>query len=230
MAPIKDPLEEVPLIGPIDAADTRERLLFQFLRDAPFLPNGKFLAKETATVRLWPHQQATVDDIVSRYPARYLLCSEVGPGKTIEAGIALRQLVLAGKVKRCLILTPKSVGRQWQEELYEKMNLNIPLFSENAFTDYFRNVVDEAHHARRKDFLDDRRRPNRLLELLEGTAKLPGLASKTKGLMFLTATPMQVHPVEVWDLLKSLDLGGRWEASDENFLRDELRRPFERVD
>ncbi len=273
MAPTKDPLEEVPSIGPIDAADTRERLLFQFLRDAPYLPNGKFLAKETATVRLWPHQQATVDDIVSRFPARYLLCSEVGLGKTIEAGMALRQLILARRVKRCLILTPKSVGRQWQEELYEKMNLNIPLFSENAFTDYFRNelpqkdgnpwaahpiliassqlakrrerqeevlsagpwdliIIDEAHHARRKDFLDDRRRPNRLLELLEGTAKLPGLASKTKGLMFLTATPMQVHPVEVWDLLKSLDLGGRWEASDENFLRffDELRRPFERVD
>nr|MBC8457114.1 DEAD/DEAH box helicase family protein [Deltaproteobacteria bacterium] len=272
-APTKDPFEEIPSIGPIDAADTRERLLFQFLRDAPHLPNGKFLAGETSTVRLWPHQKATVDDILSRFPARYLLCSEVGLGKTIEAGIALRQLILEGKVKRCLILTPKSVARQWQEELYEKVNLNIPLFSANAFTDYFRNelpqkegnpwaahpiliassqlakrrerqeevlsagpwdliIIDEAHHARRKDFLDDRRRPNRLLELLEGTAKLSGLASKTNGLMFLTATPMQVHPVEVWDLMKSLDLGGRWEASDENFLRffDELRRPFERVD
>src|SRR5690606_34349638 len=72
-------------------------------------------------------------------------------------------------------------------------------------------VVDEAHHARRKDFQDPaRRRPNRLLELLEGVDGLPGLAQKTRGLLLLTATPMQVHPVEVWDLLLQLGLAGRW--------------------
>ena len=153
------------------------------------------------------------------------------------------------------------------------MSLNIPLYSEKVFTDYFRKelpqknvnpwtaypimiassqlakrrerqeevlsaglwdliIIDEAHHARRKDFLDDRRRPNRLLELIEGSVRISGLESKTKGLIFLTATPMQVHPVEVWDLMKNLYLGGRWEASDDLFLRffDELRKDFERVD
>jgi len=272
-APVIDPLEEMEVIGASGTVDIKERIIFQFLRDAPFLPNGKYLARETATVGLWPHQQATVDDVVSKFPARFLLCSEVGLGKTIEAGMALRQLILSGKVERCLILTPKSVSRQWQEELYEKMSLNVPLYSEKIFRDYFGNelpakdgnpwaahpiliassqlakrrerqeevvsagpwdliIIDEAHHARRKDFLDERRRPNRLLDLLEGTAKLEGLSKKTKGLMLLTATPMQVHPVEVWDLLKNLDLGGRWEASDEHFLRffKELRKPFERVD
>jgi len=272
-APIRDPLESVKPLDFAEQADIKEQLLFQFLRDAPYLPNGRFLANETATVRLWPHQKITVEDVVSKFPARFLLCSEVGLGKTIEAGMALRQLVLSGKVRRCLILTPKSVARQWQEELYEKVSLNIPLYSEKIFTDYFHNIlpqkngnpwkahpvmiassqlakrkerqeellsagpwdliiIDEAHHARRKDFLEDRRRSNRLLELLEGTEKLPGLAAKTKGLILLTATPMQVHPVEVWDLIKNLDLGGRWEASDEHFLRffEELRKPYERVD
>jgi superfamily II DNA or RNA helicase len=81
-------------------------------------------------------------------------------------------------------------------------------------------VVDEAHHARRKDFQDlSLRRPNRLLELLEGTDGLPGLAAKTRGLLLLTATPMQIHPVEVWDLLVQLGLAGRWGASEANFLR-----------
>jgi len=272
-APKRDPLEDFETPIESEAFDIRERIVFQFLRDAPYLPNGRFLASETATVRLWPHQKATVDEIVSRFPARYLLCSEVGLGKTIEAGMALRQLILCGKVRRCLILTPKSLARQWQEELYEKMSLNIPLYSDSVFTDYFRNIlpekdgnpwaaypiliassqlakrrerqeevlstdpwdliiIDEAHHARRKDFLDERRRPNRLLELLEGATKLPGLASRTQGLIFLTATPMQIHPVEVWDLIRNLGLGGRWEASDEHFLRffKELRRPFEKVD
>ena len=48
----------------------------------------------------------------------------------------------------------------------------------------------------------------------------------------MTATPMQVHPVEVWDLLIVLGLGGRWGADEDNFLRffAELRKPFEEVD
>lgn len=89
-------------------------------------------------------------------------------------------------------------------------------------------VIDEAHHARRKDLLNrNRRRPNRLLELLEGADDSPlGLAQKTNGLLLLTATPMQVHPVEVWDLLIQLGLPGHWGASGENFLQyfQELRR------
>ena len=88
-------------------------------------------------------------------------------------------------------------------------------------------VVDEAHHARRKDFQDrNRRRPNRLLELLEGIGDKPGLAAKTRGLLLLTATPMQVHPVEVWDLLTQLGLPGKWGAHENYFLRyfEELRR------
>ncbi len=81
-------------------------------------------------------------------------------------------------------------------------------------------VIDEAHHARRKDFQNtNRRRPNRLLELLEGTKASPGgLGAKTDGLLLLTATPMQVHPVEVWDLLIQLGIPGRWGAADQNFL------------
>lgn len=253
--------------------EKRERIIFQFLRDAPNLPNGDLVGQETATVDLWPHQKKTVNDVVSAYPSSFMFCSEVGLGKTIEAGMSLRKLIISGKVKRCLILTPKSVSRQWQEELYEKMCLNVPLYDRGTFTDYFRNplplntenfwdeypvfiassqlakrkeqhervlaakpwdlvIVDEAHHARRKDFLDERRRSNRLLELIEGTKDLEGLVKKAKCLFLLTATPMQVHPVEVWDLTKSLRIGGSWEASENNYLHffSELKKPFEKID
>jgi len=69
-------------------------------------------------------------------------------------------------------------------------------------------VVDEAHHARRKDFKEPIYRPNRLLGLLNEI----NAQNKAASLLLMTATPMQVHPLEVWDLLTVLGMGGRWAA------------------
>jgi superfamily II DNA or RNA helicase len=269
-APRYDPLERVPTrvregeveYRPRFRPSQRERIIFQFLRDAPYLFNAGDLSTATSAVEPWPHQRRVVEDVVSRFPESFLLCDEVGLGKTIEAGLILRQLWLTGRVRRCLLLVPKSIARQWQEELYEKFVLNIPFYDGFRLTDYFERevpvstsnpwdaaplmlassqlakrrerrqdliaaepwdlvIVDEAHHARRREFLSDRYRPNRLLELLTA------LKDRTRCLLFLTATPMQISPVEVWDLLKLLGLGGRWGAGDRNFLRffEELRKP-----
>jgi ERCC4-related helicase len=269
VAPTVDPLEDLSEVKPPEAmqaqvsilrkAQREESMLFQFLREVPFFPNAQQLGTETSTVSPWPHQVRIVQEAVKRFPERFLFCDEVGLGKTIEAGLVLRQLIISGLVKRALLLVPKSVLRQWQEELYEKFVLNLPRCDGGEVMDVFdRNlpwsgdsvwnayplllassqlvkrrdrqaellvarpwdliIVDEAHHARRKDFLSDRYRPNRLLELLAGTRERPGLKEKTRSLYLLTATPMQVHPVEVWDLLKVLGVGGRWGASQDNFL------------
>ncbi|MCL4299796.1 MAG: DEAD/DEAH box helicase family protein [Anaerolineae bacterium] len=282
VAPTRDPLERQPeptlgetVKGFTTALDRQcERAVLNYLHDAPHLLNSQWLGAATSAITPWPHQAQVAGAIVSRFPERFLLCDEVGLGKTIEAGLALRQLLLSGYVRRALILAPKSVCRQWQEELYEKFALNLPFFDGHVFRDVFGQetipttsnpwdaaevfiassqlakrrerqqellaarpwdaiFVDEAHHARRKDFLNQRlRRPNRLLELLEGREGQRGLKERTQSLMLMTATPMQVHPVEVWDLLRVLGLGGRWGASDQHFLRffRELRQPFDSAD
>jgi superfamily II DNA or RNA helicase len=264
-----EPESEVP------RAVERERLVFQFLRDAPKLLGAGSLGAATSTVKTWPHQERVVKAVVERFPFPAMLCDEVGLGKTIEAGLALRELLLSGQAKRALLLVPKSVLKQWQEELYEKFSLDIPRYDGHALRDVFDRetklqagsnpwnsrpvllasshlakrrerqqqladadgwdllIVDEAHHARRKDFLSlDQFRPNRLLELLLGTHQIPGLKEKARGMILLTATPMQIDPVEVWDLLKVMGLGGRWGAGEGNFLRyfDELRRPVREAD
>jgi superfamily II DNA or RNA helicase len=273
MAPTRDPEEPAPppeQAAPSAehvAADQRERILFQFVRDAPYLLGDKRLGMATCVVKPWPHQVRVADTLIERFPERFMLCDEVGLGKTIECGLALRQLVLSERARRVLILVPKSVLRQWQEELYEKFVLDVPCYDGQTFRNYAKDelpcpaenpwdaypvllssshlarrverqeqllqaqdwdlvVIDEAHHARRKDFLNrEQYRPNRLLELLRDTGGRPGLHDKTRGLWLLTATPMQIDPVEVWDLLKVLELGGRWGANEANFLRyfDELR-------
>lgn len=69
-------------------------------------------------------------------------------------------------------------------------------------------VVDEAHHARRKGAgTEQEKGPNRLLQLLQD------IREKAKALLLMTATPMQVHPVEIWDLLQILGTPQKWDAS-----------------
>ena len=70
-------------------------------------------------------------------------------------------------------------------------------------------VLDEAHHARRKSPQARKDTPNRLLELLGK------LREKTKALILLSATPMQIDPIEIFDLLNVLGLGGHWAYGDQ---------------
>ena len=247
-----------------------ERILFQFLRDAPYLPGATGLGAATAAITPWPHQTRVANELLADFPGRAMLCDEVGLGKTIEAGLVIRQLLISGRVKRCLILAPKSVLNQWQEELYEKFALEIPRYEDGKLLDVHDQplplpnganpwdacdvllassqlakrgdrrkevlaarpwdllVVDEAHHARRKDFLQPTYRPNRLLSLLNDLKE----RDKYAGLLLLTATPMQIHPLEVWDLLTVLGMGGRWGADEDDFLRffGEMRKPFGQAD
>jgi superfamily II DNA or RNA helicase len=270
-APTRDPLERerAPIREraaklSLAPALERERIVCQFLRDAPYLAGAFGLGAATCTLAPWPHQQTVARQLIEHFPARYLLADEVGLGKTIEAGLMLRQLWLSGVVRRALILAPKSVLRQWQEELYEKFALEVPIYDGAVFRDLQGNeevpaqpnpwdgaklalvssqlvkrvsrrevlldarpwdlvIVDEAHHARRRDFLNlDRYRPNRMLELLSA------LQSHTRGLVLMTATPMQVHPIEVWDLLNLLGLSDEWGVDGRYFLRfyQQLRLPL----
>lgn len=254
--PTRDPLEKDDTPPTRDDADAlqRERIIFQFLRDAPAFANADTLSLGTCTVEPWPHQRQVVRHVVERFPERFLLCDEVGLGKTIEAGLILRHLLLTQHVQRCLLLVPRGVASQWQDELYEKFSLNIPFYDGSRFVDVFDTptqpdrhnpwmtcpiflassqlakrverqaqllqaepwdliIVDEAHHARRKDFLVRQYRPNRLMQLLET------LEHRTRGLLLLTATPMQVDPLEVWDLLRLLHVGGRWAGVEDDFLK-----------
>ncbi len=100
-----------------------ELLRFAVLRDAPRMPGGRFIGMYSAPVEPWPHQEMVSRRLVESWPYSYLMCDEVGLGKTIEAALAIRSLVLSGLAKRVLIVAPASLTDQWQRELAQKAML-----------------------------------------------------------------------------------------------------------
>ncbi|NKS70572.1 DEAD/DEAH box helicase family protein [Rhodococcus hoagii] len=98
----------------------------------------------TAQVEPLPHQAVLIDRVVDTFPRGYLFADEVGLGKTVEAGLVLRELFLSGKARTALLLVPASVMRQWQEELHEKMNLDVPRFDKGGFVDRHDQLIADA--------------------------------------------------------------------------------------
>jgi len=247
--------EEILQQPPLTQTEFR-RLVWGFIKEAPRMLNGgERVGEATAAVTPWPHQVLAFQRMYENWPPKLLIADEVGLGKTIEAGLLIRQAWLAGKARRIILLAPKGLLKQWQIELREKFNLNWPIYDGQKLIWYpspsmtghneravgrsewhkepavivssqlLRRqeraddllataepwdlmILDEAHHARRRSpGAPTEGGPNRMLRLMQR------LRERTQGLVLLTATPMQVHPVEIWDLLNLLGLPPAWDAA-----------------
>lgn len=82
-----------------------------------------------ARVDIKPHQVSVVHRVISDYPHRFLLCDEVGLGKTIEAGMILKELRARGAAARTLVIAPPNLLRQWQFELKSKFNESFSIIN-----------------------------------------------------------------------------------------------------
>lgn len=94
------------------------------------LGSDLFLAPLVSRVLPLPHQFRALRHAMSEFPVRRMLAEEVGLGKTIEAGLILKELKLRGLVEKVLILTPKSLLLQWVVEMdtlfNERFDLVLP--------------------------------------------------------------------------------------------------------
>lgn len=88
------------------------------------------MAVHTSTIEPLPHQIAAVyQSMLPRQPLRYLLADDPGAGKTIMAGLLIRELLMRADAERILIIAPGSLVEQWQDEMYEKFGLEFQIFS-----------------------------------------------------------------------------------------------------
>ena len=202
--------------------------------------NNDLVSIGNVGVDIKPHQVGVVHRVISNYPHRFLLCDEVGLGKTIEAGMALKELRIRGGAQRVLIMVPPNLVRQWQFEMKTKFNESFAVLNTdtvrhlknqghtgNPFASYSDSVlcssswiaqpiwakmcaevdwdlviVDEAHHARsrRSGSKIETTRLYRLVRKLSTPEH-----SARRGMLFLTATPMQLDTHELYSLVELID-------------------------
>jgi very-short-patch-repair endonuclease/superfamily II DNA or RNA helicase len=88
------------------------------------------LAVHTSLVEPLPHQiTAVYETMLSRQPLRFLLADDPGAGKTIMAGLLIKELIARGDLQRCLIVCPGSLAEQWQDELYRRFHLPFEILT-----------------------------------------------------------------------------------------------------
>ncbi|HEV2380846.1 MAG TPA: helicase-related protein [Terriglobia bacterium] len=100
-----------------------QRLRYAFLFDP-------LIAVTTSAVDPLPHQiTAVYETMLNRRPLRFLLADDPGAGKTIMAGLLIKELMIRGDIARCLIVAPGGLVEQWQDELDEKFSLAFDIMT-----------------------------------------------------------------------------------------------------
>ena len=179
----------------------------------------------------YPHQEATVKRVIGELRGRAILADEVGLGKTIEAGMIIKEYTLRGLAKKILILTPASLCRQWAAELSQKFAL-YPVLAKGDFNweryDLVIASLDLAKQEKHRKVIE-----NLYYDLLvvDEAHKLKNPATKNwqfvsqirkKFFLLLTATPLQNDLKELFNLISLLRPGqlGSYRQFKRNFVAD----------
>lgn len=144
-----------PEVFKLAAEATRIKLAYLF---------DPMMAVHTSDVDPLPHQiSAVYEAMLPKQPLRFVLADDPGAGKTIMAGLLIRELMLRGDLERCLIIAPGSLVEQWQTELSEKFGLRFDLLTNalvestatgNPFVEHNRLIARLDQVARKEEWHD----------------------------------------------------------------------------
>jgi superfamily II DNA or RNA helicase len=173
-------------------------------------------------VETYWYQLETVRKVLKQFRGRVLLADEVGLGKTIEAGMILKEYLLRGMVERVLVLTPATLVGQWREEMAAKFEIEFS----TSYDSLLRNdsekfwsqprVIASIAMARRAEHQEILARQNYDLVIVDEAHHLKNRATANwklvnalnkRFLLLLSATPVQNSLVELYNLLTLLKPG-----------------------
>ena len=194
--------------------------------------NNKILSLSNSRTRILAHQVESTHRIISALNQRFLVADEVGLGKTIEAGLVLKELVYRYNYKRILIICPASLLYQWQNEMQSKFNENFIIMDRKELQKAEKSAGEKGNpwkeHDRimcSLDFIKNSRFSEEIkntwwdavvfdeahrLRRDSGHATLAYTAAeliskRTKALLMLTATPFRGKLEELYYLIRLLD-------------------------
>lgn len=150
-----------PRVWSFDADGHRFRLAAEARRIRLAHLFDPYLALTSSLLEPLPHQiEAVYGTMLPRHPLRFLLADDPGAGKTIMAGLYLKELMIRGDAERCLVVAPGSLVTQWQEELADKFGLAFDIVTKadldavgtrDVFTTKSRLIARADQLARRDD-------------------------------------------------------------------------------
>lgn len=123
-------LAERALPWSFDANADRMRLVSEAYRIHLAYLFDPYLAVHTSSIEPLPHQiSAVYEKMLPRQPLRFVLADDPGAGKTIMTGLLMKELIMRGDIKRCLIVCPGNLAEQWQDELHRKFHLRFEILT-----------------------------------------------------------------------------------------------------
>src|SRR5690625_2923492 len=193
---------------------------FKGLRAIEHLPHVDFL----------PHQLDSAKQAIEEMNGRAILADEVGLGKTIEAGLILKEYMIRGLVKKVLILVPASLVNQWVSELTEKFYIPAIAFRKNYAWDQCDVMVSSIDTAKRSPHREEIVAIDYDLVLIDEAHQLKNhktinysfVESIKKKYCLLTATPIQNNILEIFNLVSILKPGhlGNYETFLKQYGKD----------
>lgn len=163
-----------------------------------------------------PHQIDTAKTAIEEMNGRAILADEVGLGKTIEAGLIMKELMVRGLVHKALILVPASLVSQWAQELQEKFYIRAIPYRKNMAWDQSSIIISSIDTAKRDAHREIIQDIDYDLLLIDEAHKLKNHQTKNydfvkqirkKYCLMLTATPIQNKLMELFNLVSILKPG-----------------------
>lgn len=177
------------------------------------------------------HQVQSAIQVIESMNGRAILADEVGLGKTIEAGLILKEYMIRGLVKNALILVPASLVNQWVQELNEKFYIPAVAHRKNYPWDQNSVIISSIDRAKRSPHKEQIEQIDYDFLLIDEAHKLKNHKTKNyqfvrsinkKYCLLLTATPIQNNLIEIFNLVSILRPGhlGNYESFTEKFGKD----------